>query len=278
MRARGRHTRADIARTVTRERVPHGGLQARGLIAAARGVPAFQPWQILASQLLQTTAEITVGRRRVQSQRLHGGGTHVDQRCAVATQLLVPEIEFIRAGLARLDPLKQRVPLRHDFPVTLQRLCVGRIDLAEHDVQVAPPHRWRTTDQLHVVGREEHGHQLPDHVRLALGDAVHAQPLGGRHARPVRRLGPAHQNDLQLQRALVTLHVRGHASDWLRLVQRVPVDQAAIGQHAVGAGGGEKKGRLQQVALTLGVVAQDERASPRQLQFKRFIVAEVREC
>ena len=60
---------------------------------------------------------------------------------------------------------------------------------------------------------------------------------------------------------IAKLYLSEDTGDRLLLVQRCPGDQASVCLSALGTCGREQVGRLQQVALTLSVVAQQQRQS-----------------
>ena len=112
-------------------------------------------------------------------------------------QLVVPESEFRRdRGAVALLPLlqlfQQAVALRHHFLIAGERLAVAAVDLAEGDIDIAPPLTGAAGDKREVLRQEEDRPKVADQVHAAAGGAVHAGLL-----RVVQAISPQREQNLK---------------------------------------------------------------------------------
>ncbi len=195
-----------------------------------------------------------------------------DQQSTVLDQPLVPEHQLARISAALPQVAEESVALADHLVVARQVTTINRVDLAQHDVQVAAPPSRGARDQGDVVGQKEDDHQLAQQVHAPPRHAVQPDLLPV--ARPVVRL--AGEGDLDADLILAPCHTPHKAG----IGQRFPFDSQPVDQLAVGPGVGRTAGRqivdrLQEVCLALGVVA-DQHCDPRlEVQVQPDVIAYV---
>ena len=101
-------------------------------------------------------------------EHLHGQGPAAQHAAAVLGHLLVPEGQLAGVATFVAQPLEQRVALCEGLVVFGQRAAVGRVDLAEGDVEVAAALARRAGNQADIFGQEQDDAQPADQVEPPL--------------------------------------------------------------------------------------------------------------
>ena len=123
-------------------------------------------------------------RGRLLGEPLYGARPPLDDRRPFVNQPVVPELELIRADPALAHLAQQVVALIYHPPVALDHLQIRRLALGDQDVEVPPPDRRSSRDQLDIVRRERHHVHRSNEVRRRSLHAVDAQLFPHRWRRP----------------------------------------------------------------------------------------------
>ena len=218
---------------------------------------------VVERQLLPPAGALAVRLRGVLLERAAVPRPVVDQHRAYLAE---PRVEVRQ----RREQLRILLAVAQDPRLVLvqagvlrERLRVPRPQLAEREVHEPPPRRRAVADEKEVFGREKHRVQhIRERCAVFRGDAV------DRHLPPPA----AREGDLRLERALA----REDVPHELRPLT-LEAEQLPVGARAGALAAGEVDDRLQQVRLSLRVLAVNDVAARIKVQRRAAVVAEALE-